>query len=233
MKRIIIVAVALLGFANGLSAQTLGFMADKEFMSEYIWRGMKNDPVGGPGASFDIGLNFTSADEEFYAEAYFWTYQSFHAADHYSEYQFTFYAETHGLHMELNHYFGDMGEIGIGYTVPGPVPASLTLYTSLWGDDYDQSVNTVKRMYSNYMELAIPYSVGNFDVKATFGAVPHRSFYYENIDGGFAVSNMMLEAGYTFELNDWLSLPIKGGVGYSPLYKDMLYYASAGLSVAF
>ena len=44
---------------------------------------------------------------------------------------------------------------------------------------------------------------------------------------------MMLEAGYTFELTDWLSLPVKAGFGYSPLYQDLLYYGSAGLSVAF
>ena len=213
MKKVFLAAALLLGLAGSLSAQTLGFMADKEFMSEYIWRGMRNDPVGGPGGAFDIGLNFTSADENFYAEAYFWTYQSFHArtmlggvkpTDHYSEYQFTLYAETHGFHLEYNNYFGDMGELGIGYALSDwAVPVSLTLYTSLYGDDYNFS--GTKRNFSQYMELAVPYSIGNFDIQATFGALTHASPYYEN-EGGFAVNNMYLQAGYTFGLTDWLSL---------------------------
>jgi len=226
-----IIAVALLGFAGSVSAQQLGFMADKEFMTTYIWRGMHPgfNSHFAPGASFDIGLNFTSADEEFYAETYFWTYQSLNIPMHYSEYQLTVYAETHGFHVEWNNYFGDMGEVGIGYTLPGAVPASLTFYTSLYGDDYDET--DTKRNYSNYIELAVPYSIGNFDIQATFGAVPRKSVYYDN--EGFAISSMMLEAGYNFELNDILTLPVKAGVGYSPLYQNMLYYASAGLSLAF
>lgn len=232
MKKLLLVAVALLGIASGVSAQTLGFSANEEIMSKYIWRGRTpfDNPIA-PGGSTDVGLNFTSADENFYLETYFWTYQSMNANMHYSEYQYTIYTEFHGVHLEMNHYFNDMGEIGIGYTVPGPVPVSLTLYTSLWGDDYDMSVNTVKRMYSNYLELAVPYTLEDWDFKLTFGAVPHRSYYYENINGGFAVSNLMLESCYTFELSDILSLPIKLGTGYSPLYQDMLYYASVGLSV--
>ena len=235
MKKVLFVAIALLSFTIGASAQTLGFSANEEIMSKYIWRGMFPGNFTGPaapGGSTDVGLNFTSADENFYMETYFWTYHSMSAGDwHYSEYQYTIYTEFHGVHLELNHYFGDMGEIGIGYTIPGPVPASLTLYTSLWGDDYDMSVNTVKRMYSNYLELAVPYTLEDWDFKLTFGAVPHRSYYYDNVDGGFAVSNMMLESCYTYELSDILSLPIKIGGGYSPLYKEPLYYVSVGLSV--
>ena len=68
-------------------------------------------------------------------------------------------------------------------------------------------------------------------VEVLIGAVPHRSYYYDNVDGGFAVSNMMLESCYTYELSDILSLPIKIGGGYSPLYKEPLYYVSVGLSV--
>lgn len=232
MKKYIMIAAALLCFANGVSAQDLGFMADKEFMTTYIWRGMHPgyDKHFAPGASFDIGLNFTSADEKFYAETYFWTYQSLNVPEHYSEYQLTVYVEAHGLHIEWNNYFGDMGEVGVGYTIPGPVPASLTFYTSLYGDDYDET--GAKRNYSNYMELGVPYSFGNFELKATFSAVPRKSVYYGN-DDGFAVSSMMLEGTYSFELNEALTLPVKAGFGYSPLYQNLLYYASIGLGVAF
>lgn len=233
MKRLALIAVTLLGFAGGVSAQSLGFSANMELMSKYIWRGMAAGNFPGPvapGASTDVGLNFTGADENFYAEAYFWTYQSVNIPMHYSEYQFTLYAETHGFFVEYNHYFGNMGEVGIGYALPGSVPVSLAVYTSLYGDDYDET--DTKRNFSNYIELAVPYSIGNWDIKASFGAVPHKSVYYEN-DGGFAVSNMLLESVYNFELNDVLTLPVKAAFGYSPLYQNLIYYACVGLSVAF
>jgi len=236
MKKILLVAIALLSFTFGVSGQTLGFSANEELMTKYFWRGMAAGNFPGPvapGGATDVGLNFTSADENFYMESYFWTFHSMSVGDwHYAEYQFTIYTEFHGVHLEMNHYFGDMGEIGIGYTLPGVVPASLTFYTTLWGDDYDMRVNSLKRMYSNYMELTVPYNVGKWDFQLTFGAVPHRSFYYDN-DGGFAVNNMLAETTYTFELSDILTMPVKLAGGYSPLYKTPIYYATVGLSVNF
>ena len=229
----LLATVALLGIAGGVSAQSLAFKANKEFMSEYIWRGMINDPVGGPGASFDTGLSFTSADQNLFVETYFWTYQSFHTADHYSEYQFTAYANYRGFFLEFNNYFpniiaGNTGEIGIGYELDWTVPVSLALYTSIYGDDYSDSG---KRNFSQYLELDIPYSIGNFDIQATFGALTHKSPYYEN-PYGFAVNHMMLEAGYTFYPLAWLSIPIKAGVGYAPIYDPGLrYYGSIGLGI--
>ena len=231
MKKVFVIAVALLGFASGLSAQTLGFTANEELMTKYVWRGMMpgNFPtMFSPGGSTDVGLNFTSADENFYAETYFWTYQSMNVPMHYSEYQFTIYTEFHGVHLEWNNYFGDMGEVGIGYTLPGAVPASFTFYTSLYGDDYDET--DTKRNFSNYMELVVPYNVGNWDFQLTVGAVPRKSVYYES--DGFGLSNLLLQAGYTFEINDILSVPVKAVGGYSPLYKTPLYYATVGLSLA-
>ena len=230
MKKILLVAVALLGFVYGASAQTLGFSANEELMTKYVWRGMMpgNFPtMFSPGGSTDIGLNFTSADENFYAETYFWTYQSMNVPMHYSEYQFTIYTEFHGVHLEWNNYFGDMGEIGVGYTLPGAVPASITFYTSLYGDDYDET--ETKRNFSNYIELLVPYNTGNWDFQLTVGAVPRKSVYYES--EGFALNNLLLQAGYTFELNDVLSLPVKVAGGYSPLYQTPLYFATVGLSL--
>lgn len=231
MKKILLVAVALLGFISGVSAQTLGFSANEELMTKYFWRGMMPGNFSGPvapGGSTDVGLNFTSADEDFYLETYFWTYQSMNAAMHYSEYQFTIYSEFKGIHLEMNHYFGDMGEIGIGYTFPGTVPVSFTYYTTLWGDDFDTS--DVKRNYSGYLELAVPYTLNNWDFQLTFGAVPYNSVYYDN-SRGFEISNMLAEATYTFELSDILSLPVKVAGGYSPLYQTPIYFATVGLSL--
>ena len=234
MKKLLLAVVALLSFTCGVSAQTLGFSANEELMTKYFWRGMVGGNFPGPvapGGSTDVGLNFTSADENFYLETYFWTYHTMSAGDwHYAEYQYTLYTELYGAHLELNHYFGDMGEIGIGYTLPCIVPASLTYYITLWGDDYDLAYNTLKRQFSSYIELKVPYNVGNWDFQLTFGAVPYRSFYYEN-EGGFAVNNLLAETSYTFELNDVLSLPIKLAGGYSPLYQAPIYYATVGLSV--
>lgn len=234
MKKVLLVAVALLSFTFGVSAQTLGFSANEELMTKYFWRGMMPGNFPGPvapGGATDVGLNFTSADENFYMESYFWTFHTVSAGDwHYSEYQFTIYTEFHGFHLEMNHYFGDMGEIGIGYTLPGAVPASFTYYTSLWGDDYDTS--DIKRNYSGYLELAVPYILDNWDFKLTCGIVPYNSVYYDNNEG-FEVNNLLLESCYTFELSDILSLPVKVAGGYSPLYKTPIYYATVGLSVNF
>ena len=171
MKKILLVAVALLGFVYGASAQTLGFSANEELMTKYVWRGMMPGNFSGPftpGGATDVGLNFTSADENFYMETYLWTYQSMNAAMHYSEYQYTLYTEYYGAHLEFNHYFGDMGEIGVGYTLPGAVPASITFYTSLYGDDYDET--ETKRNFSNYIELLVPYNTGNWDFQLTVGS---------------------------------------------------------------
>lgn len=227
-KRYIVIAIAVLSCSFSASAQTWGLSANTELETDYFWRGMHSSNMG---IATDVGFNYTSEDENLYAETYFWTFQNFNRGeDYYSEYQFTLYGEFYGAHAEYNHYFGDVGELGLGYTFDWEIPVSLTLYTILYGDDFTDNESTSTPNFSNYLELAIPYSIGNFDIQTTFGFVPRSSVYYEN-EGSFAISNMLLELGYTFELNDWLSLPIKAAGGYSPLYESPIYFATAGLSV--
>ena len=109
--------------------------------------------------------------------------------------------DAHGT----NHLF----EANIGYDFG---IASLQWVTNFAGNDGVN--NDGKRVYSSYVEAAVPFKLSSIEWTATAGAVPFATTFYGT--SGFAVTNLSLRATKEIKVTDTFSIPIFGQVTANP-----------------
>lgn len=140
---------------------------------------------------------------------------------------------------------GCVFDLGLGYTldVLDWFQPSVSWYTIMAGDDKildEDHKRFGKQAFSSYLELNMPFYVGDAEIAAVFGANPFYAPYYCHESNGFAVSNLGLNATYTVSFNNGIELPIKLEGGYnfasktSPeLFDENLKGWYFGLTVSF
>ena len=112
---------------------------------------------------------------------------------------FIYYAHS------TNHVF----EANIGYDFK---LLSFQWYTNFTGND--GLTKSGKRAYSSYFEINVPFRLATIDWKATAGAVPYATTFYDT--SGFAVINLGLQATKDIKITDTFSIPIFGQIIASP-----------------
>ena len=190
-----------------------------DFVSEYIWRGLKSGDVA-VQPTFGVGFKGLSLTA--------WGSYGLSNKDDMKEFDLTLAYSTGGFNIGITDYWFSEGldpdaryfkydahgtnhlfEANIGYDF-GPV--ALQWYTNFAGND---GLNkSGKRAYSSYFEASVPFRLVTVDWSATAGAVPYATTTYGTT--GFAVTNLTLRATKDIKVSKSFSIPIFGQVTANP-----------------
>lgn len=200
--------------------------ASVDLVSGYIWRGQD---LGGvsiqPGGSIGYyGFSLSA-----------WGSSGFESKDT-KEVDFTLGYAWKGLSVSITDYWFNNGpnyfhyaahdtahvwEAHVGYDFGF---MALNWYTNFAGND---GVTTKgKRAYSSYVEVSAPFRIGVVDFKGELGATPYSTSFYNA--RGFAVTNVSLQAGHTFDFKEWCSLTVFAKATCNP--RDEKMYMVGGVS---
>ena len=125
-------------------------------------------------------------------------------------------------------------ELGLSYTFSKIdfFQPKLSWYTIVGGDDFRWDVvkvdgeweftKTNKRAFSSYLELDLPFYIadGNVLIGGVLGLLPFYAPYYSHYENRARLCNAGIYAGYTFDFNCGISIPIKAEFGYSDLNRE-------------
>lgn len=221
MKKALFIIWASLCLCSSVKAQE--FFVGADFVSNYIWRGMKNGNAAiQPTIGFEAGGFSISA----------WGSTEF--KDENNELDLTLTYEYKNLMLHLNdiytqnddeksNYFsysprttGHILDAGLIYTISEKLPLSLGWYTLVAGNDYKEND---KRAWSSYIEVKFPFSVKGVDFEVEAGATPWEGLYADK----FNVTNIALKASKEIRVSNSFSFPIFGQVGVNPYEKNTFF----------
>ena len=219
MKKIVLFAMGLVLSSNTLAQDKVETTIKADFVSEYIWRGLKSGDVA-VQPTFGVGFKGLSLTA--------WGSYGLSNKDDMKEFDLTLAYSTGGFNIGITDYWFSEGldpdaryfkydahgtnhlfEANIGYDF-GPV--ALLWYTNFAGND---GLNkSGKRAYSSYFEASVPFRLVTVDWSATAGAVPYATTTYGTT--GFAVTNLTLRATKDIKVSKSFSIPIFGQVTANP-----------------
>lgn len=222
-------------------SMTVGF----DNMTAYNWRGMRLSyhPFSYnimPNIAFDystekFNFNIGAYDMEecrrtFDADGFVNRYAELGAWASVSFYGVKLDAEVYGLDKAMwnkklvDDHGGIVFDLGLSYTldVLDWFQPSLSWYTIMAGDDMDElrPNREGKNAFSSYMQLDLPFYVGDATIGATVGCNPFYSPYYCNYENKFVVSNLGANVGYTFAFDNGIEIPLSIAAGYNFGYKN-------------
>lgn len=243
MKRFILSAALLFAALLGAGAQGWEINTSIDNMSSYNWRGCRQsysdfgynmmlnlgfDYYLNDNLSFEAGIydveelfNYERTDGKF-TELGAWISASYG--------NFTATIEANGLDTRLwNRRFDyrESYDLSLEYTFEfGAFQPTLQWNTMFAGDDYKydllRGLYEEGRAFSSYVEIALPFEpFDNLEVTGRVGANPWHSPYYYHYNSGFTFSNLGIDAVYTYEFDNGLTLPLKFEVGYNPAVKNL------------
>ena len=204
-----------------MQAQEVFINAD--FVSSYMWRGMK---CGNASVQPTLGVgmgNFTLSA---------WGSTEFRSEN--NELDLTLEYEYKGLKLNVTNYFVQTGEddfryfdykahstghtfeAGAGYTFGDKFPLSVSWYTVFAGNDFREDE---KRAWSSYCELSYPFTVKEVNLTVEAGFTPWEGEYSDK----FNVNNIALTAAKEIRITDRFSLPLFGKLGFNP-YESTAYF---------
>ena len=133
----------------------------------------------------------------------------------------------------LNDDGGSQTEVQLGYNFGTLTPIGLYFnwYTMVAGNDawYD-SEDIAHRAWSSYIELGYDLELPlDFTIGVQVGMTPWRSLYTD-YEGGFAVNNISLRLGKTWEVGDVCEIELfgQGALNTYGLNKDNVFISEAG-----
>jgi hypothetical protein len=218
LRDFMIIVVAL--FAATASAQEkVETTVSADFVNQYIWRGQDLGDVSlqptlaiaYKGLSLtawgSVGLSDKDDTKEFdltlaYSKGRFNVGITDYWFNNTDGRYFTYAAHTTAHVFEAN--------VGYDFGV-----ASLQWYTNFAGADYFKPTDG-GRAYSSYVELNAPFKFAGADWNATIGAVPYKTGFYSDADGGFAVVNVGLKATKNINITEKFALPVFGAIMANP-----------------
>lgn len=218
-KQILFLLLSLSPFI--IQAQEVFVNAD--FVSSYVWRGMK---CGNAAVQPTLGVSMGGFTLSAWGSTEFRNENN--EIDLALEYEFK------GLTLSVTNYFeqseeepfnyfdyaahnsGHTFELGAGYTLSEKVPLTISWYTVFAGNDYREND---KRAWSSYCELSYPFSVKGVDLVIEAGFTPWEGMYADK----FNVVNIGLSATKELKLTKSFSLPISGKVVANP-YENQIYF---------
>ena len=215
--------LSLLLFMYSFTAYTQDIFINADFVSSYMWRGMK---CGNAAVQPTLGITMGGFTLSAWGSTEFRNENN--EIDLTLEYQFK------RLTLNVTNYFeqseeepfdyfnyaahssGHTFEAGAGYTISEKFPLTASWYTVFAGNDYREDG---KRAWSSYCELSYPFSVKDVNMSVEAGFTPWESMYSDK----FNVVNIGLSATKEIKITSNFSLPIFGKLIANP-YEEQLYF---------
>ena len=215
--------LSLLLFMYSFTAYTQDIFINADFVSSYMWRGMK---CGNAAVQPTLGITMGGFTLSAWGSTEFRNENN--EIDLTLEYQFK------RLTLNVTNYFeqseeepfdyfnyaahssGHTFEAGAGYTISEKFPLTASWYTVFAGNDYREDG---KRAWSSYCELSYPFSVKDVNMSVEAGFTPWESMYSDK----FNVVNIGLSATKDIKITSNFSLPIFGKLIANP-YEEQLYF---------
>ncbi|MBE6286783.1 MAG: hypothetical protein E7099_01135 [Mediterranea massiliensis] len=222
--RLFVLAVLLLALVTPFTVQAqekVEASVGADVVSSYVWRGMH---ISGASIQPSLSLDYKGFSLSGWGSVAI-------TGEDYKEFDLTFSYTTGGLTIGLTDYWTDYGtgyfqyaahntdhvlNASIGYDFG---PLSLTWDTNLTGADAVDEEG--KRVYSSYIQLAVPFSLGGLDWTAEVGATPWGTDYY--MTSGFSVCDISLGAYKELKVTDHFSLPIFAKATWNPCLEDAFF----------
>lgn len=215
--------LSLLLFLSSFIVQAQEVFVNADFVSSYVWRGMK---CGNAAVQPTLGVSMGG----FTLSA--WGSTEFRNEN--NEIDLALEYELKGLTLSVTNYFeqseeepfnyfdyaahssGHTFELGAAYTFSEKVPLTVSWYTVFAGNDYREND---KRAWSSYCELSYPFSLKGVDLAVEAGFTPWEGMYANK----FNVVNIGLSATKELKFTENFSLPIFGKVTANP-YENQIYF---------
>ena len=233
MKKII--SLALMAFAL-LPTSALAQEDDNDFkahvqadfISHYMWRGTD---MGGISIQPELGISWRGFSLGVFGNAGF-------DKDDIKELDITLGYENSGFNIGITDYWASgtdpedryffykdketahQWEANIGYTCKY---GSIQAYTMFAGNDYKANGD---RAYSTYVELSVPFRLGNLDWDARVGITPKESAEYEK----FTCNMASLRATKSFEFKH-LELPVFAELHANPYLQKAQFLVGVSFKV--
>ena len=215
--------LSLLLFMYSFTAYTQDIFINADFVSSYMWRGMK---CGNAAVQPTLGITMGGFTLSAWGSTEFRNENN--EIDLTLEYQFK------RLTLNVTNYFeqseeepfdyfnyaahssGHTFEAGAGYTISEKFPLTASWYTVFAGNDYREDG---KRAWSSYCEFSYPFSLKGFDLSVEAGFTPWEGEYADK----FNVNNIALSISREIQFSNRFSFPIFGKLGFNP-YESTAYF---------
>ena len=215
--------LSLLLFMYSFTAYTQDIFINADFVSSYMWRGMK---CGNAAVQPTLGITMGGFTLSAWGSTEFRNENN--EIDLTLEYQFK------RLTLNVTNYFeqseeepfdyfnyaahssGHTFEAGAGYTISEKFPLTASWYTVFAGNDYREND---KRAWSSYCELSYPFNVKGVDLAIEAGFTPWEGMYADK----FNVVNIGLSATKELKFTKSFSLPISGKFIVNP-HENQVYF---------
>ncbi|MBQ7552775.1 MAG: hypothetical protein IJT46_00260 [Bacteroidaceae bacterium] len=232
-KRLCLMAIAVFS-VSAMKAQdnVLSVEISADFVSQYIWRGLD---AGNASLQPTLGISYKGLSVSA------WGSIGLVDSSDTNELDLTVSYSAGGFNVGITDYWFNVGadpeshyfkysthstnhlfEANVGYDFG---LASIQWYSNFAGNDGLN--NSGKRAYSSYVELAVPFSLGDIQWNAMIGAVPYATDFYGT--DGFAVTNLSLLAVKEITVSDKFGIPVFAGINANPY--DKRAYLVFGLTL--
>lgn len=222
-----IVLLCILCSAFAVQAQELFVNAD--FVSSYIWRGMKN---GNAAVQPTLGINWKGFTLSAWGSTEFRNKNNeidLNLEYEYKNLQLCVYNYFVQSEEEPFKYFnynphstGHTFEAGAVYTISDRFPLALGWYTTFAGNDYRENG---KRAWSSYCEISYPFHIKEVEMSIETGFTPWESMYSDK----FNIVNIGLSASKEINISKGFKPSLFGKLIANPYEKD--FYFVIGISL--
>ncbi len=221
MRKQSILFLLLFLFPFRIQAQEVFINAD--FVSSYLWRGMKcgnasvqptlGVAMGGFTLSAWGSTEFCNENNEIDLSLEFrFKRLTLNVTNYFEQSE----EEPFDYFNYAAHSTGHTFEVGAGYTISEKFPLTAFWYTVFAGNDYRENG---KRAWSSYCEFSYPFRLKEFDLSIEAGFTPWEGEYADK----FNVNNIALGISREIQVNSRFSFPVFGKLGFNP-YESTAYF---------
>lgn len=209
--------------SNAEKKSDVEFHLGADFVTNYIWRGLK---LGAVSLQPEMSLSWKGLSLAA------WGSVGLSNKDDAREIDLTLSYETGGLTFGVVDYWNDSYDNryfyykkdNTGHTFEGFVeydfgPVCASWQTMFAGNDWRESDG--KYEYSSYLEVSAPFTFATCDWDAAVGVVPWKSEYYET--SRFSVTNISLRATKAVPITKKFELPLFAGLYANPASQHMYF----------
>lgn len=212
-----------------LSTHAQHFFIEADFVSKYMWRGLK---CGNAAVQPTIGMEWGGLTLSAWGSTQF--------KDKNNEVNFTLTYEYEHLMLFFNNMYaqnddeeskffnysprttGHTFDLGLIYTVSEIMPLSLAWYTIVAGNDYKEND---KRAWSTYIEFNYPFRAAGVDFELETGITPWKGVYGDKFD----VTNIALKGTKEIPLTKKIAPSVFAQMGANPNDKDVYFVVGVTL----
>ena len=226
MKRIFLIITLIV--INIPFTKSQEVLVNADFVSSYMWRGMKNGNASiQPSIGFNIGgftisawgsSEFNNSNNaldlslEYEVENWLFTFTDYFTQDEDDSFDyFNYKAHTTG------HCF----DAGVTYTFEDRFPLSISWFTMVAGDDFKENG---KRAWSSYIELSYPIYIRGIELSFELGITPWEGMYADK----FNVNNIAINASKELQISSKFALNLFTQLGFNPVENKTYFVAGFG-----